>query len=75
MKQPSTAFLLTAGVAKLCGVTPSTVRFWERTGRIPALRTENGVRLFSREDVERLALEKAPAPTEQPSGEPRPVAS
>ena len=31
------------------------VRYLERTGRLRAVRTESGVRLFSRADVERLA--------------------
>jgi DNA-binding transcriptional MerR regulator len=61
MNQGSTSLLLTASVARICGVTPATVRFWERTGRLRAVRTENGVRLFSREDVELLARERGKA--------------
>jgi DNA-binding transcriptional MerR regulator len=52
------SFLLTASVARLCGVTPATVRFWERTGRLPAVRTEDGVRLFTREGVDRLMQDR-----------------
>jgi DNA-binding transcriptional MerR regulator len=34
------------------------VRYLERIGRLPAMRTTSGVRLFFREDVERLRLER-----------------
>lgn len=52
-------YLLTNGAARLLDVAPQTIRLWERTGKLPALRTESGVRLFSRCDVERLARERA----------------
>jgi DNA-binding transcriptional MerR regulator len=39
-------------------VSPETVRLWERSGHLRALRTEGGVRLFDRRDVERLARER-----------------
>ena len=45
-------FLTTNAVAKLMNVAPDTVRFYERTGRLAAIRTTSGVRLFRREDVE-----------------------
>jgi excisionase family DNA binding protein len=45
-------FLTTNAVAKIMNVAPDTVRFYERTGRLPALRTTSGVRLFRRDDVE-----------------------
>lgn len=48
--------LLTSDVARLLGVVPATVRLWERSGRLKAARTERGVRLFSRDEVERFAL-------------------
>lgn len=47
--------LLTSQVARRCGVSPDTVRFWERSGRLPASRTQNGVRLFDPATVERFA--------------------
>jgi excisionase family DNA binding protein len=40
---------------KLLGLTPAHVRRLEREGRLPAQRTPGGVRLFNRDDVERLA--------------------
>ena len=48
-------FLLTSEVARVLGVTPETVRHWERVGRLPAQKTSTGVRLFDRRDVERFA--------------------
>jgi DNA-binding transcriptional MerR regulator len=46
--------LLTSEVARELGVTPETVRTWERRGVLPAKRTVSGVRLFARGDVDRL---------------------
>ena len=50
--------LLTNEAARILGVTPETVRHWERVGRLAAVKTARGVRLFDRHDVERLALER-----------------
>jgi excisionase family DNA binding protein len=47
-------FLSAADAARLLGVVPATVRQMERDGRLPAQRTAGGMRLFRREDVERL---------------------
>lgn len=51
--------LTVADAARLLGVVPATVRQMERNGRLPALRTESGIRLFRRQDVERLVEERA----------------
>jgi excisionase family DNA binding protein len=50
--------LLTNEAAQLLKVSPETVRVWERTGVLPAVKTAKGVRLFARADVERLAAER-----------------
>ena len=50
--------LSVADAARLPGVVPATVRHMERSGRLPAERTAGGMRLFRREDVERLAAER-----------------
>ncbi len=39
-------------------VGPQRVRQLERTGRLPAIRTAGGWRLFRRDEVERLATER-----------------
>ncbi|MBA3274577.1 MAG: helix-turn-helix domain-containing protein [Chloroflexia bacterium] len=46
--------------ARILGVVPATVRAMAISGRLPpATMTESGIRLFRREDVERLAAERA----------------
>ncbi len=51
---------LTVGdVAKLLNVSSDVVRLWEREGKLPAVRTQGGVRLFTQKDVQRLAGERA----------------
>ncbi len=52
-------WLSSADAARVLGVVPATVRQMERSGRLPARRTVGGMRLFRREDVERLARERA----------------
>lgn len=47
-----------ADAGRVLGVGPQRVRNLERDGRLPALRTVGGVRLFRRADVERLARER-----------------
>ena len=56
--ESSAQYLLTNDAALLLGVSPQTIRNWERLGRLHAVRTARGVRLFSRLDVERLARER-----------------
>ena len=53
-----TTFLLTNDAAYILKVAPDTVRYLEKTGRLPALKTSGGVRLFDKKDVERLARER-----------------
>ena len=52
-------FLSVNGAAKILNIAAQTVRDWERKGRLRALRTETGTRIFSRSDVERLAAEQS----------------
>jgi excisionase family DNA binding protein len=54
-------FLLTSSVAKILGVTPDTVRVWERLGRLPAIKTSNGTRLFDRRTVDQFARKRQAA--------------
>lgn len=53
--------LLTSEVARLLDVSPETIRLWERLGRLPAIKTERGVRLFDRRDVFALRERRADA--------------
>ena len=57
--QASTDLLLTGEAARVLDVSADTIRLWERTGRLPAVKTARGVRLFDRRDIERLARERA----------------
>ena len=53
-----TEFVLVSEAARILSVTQQTVRLWERTGRLPAIRVSGGVRVFRRDEVERLAAER-----------------
>jgi excisionase family DNA binding protein len=50
-------YLQTYEVAKRVGYSSETIRLWERQGRIPAIKTSRGMRLFLEEDVARLEAE------------------
>lgn len=61
-RKPQPDDLMTTGEAgRLLGLSPDMVRWLEREGRLPAQRTTNGLRLFRRADVEKLAAERARA--------------
>src|SRR5438477_246201 len=66
MQQDPSAFLLTSEAARLAGVSSETIRSWARGGRLPALMTPTGVRLFAREDVDRLDRNGRPRKYEFP---------
>jgi excisionase family DNA binding protein len=51
--------ITTTTAAKILKTSEGTVRALERRGELPATRTATGMRVFVREDVERLALERA----------------
>ena len=51
--------LTPAGASRILGVVPATVRQMAISGRLPAIQTESGMRLFRRDDVERLAVDRA----------------
>jgi DNA-binding transcriptional MerR regulator len=50
--------ILSSEAARICGVSLATVHHWERTGRLSALKTARGVRLFDRAEVVRFAQER-----------------
>ncbi len=50
--------ILTNEAARILGVSPDTVRFLERTGRLPAVKIGRGVRLFDRAIVIRVARQR-----------------
>jgi excisionase family DNA binding protein len=56
-------FLTVNAAAKILDVSEATVRSYERRGKLPALRTSSGVRLFNKSDVEQFR--KAALPRKQ----------
>jgi hypothetical protein len=53
-------YLSAADAARVLGVTPATVRLMHRRGELPvAAKTEGGVHLFCRSDVDRVAAQRA----------------
>ena len=46
---------------RILGLTPEAVRALNNKGRLPALKTVTGRRLFRRTDVEQLAAQRAEA--------------
>lgn len=59
MQTAPVAPLLVSEAARVLNVSAETVRNLERAGRLPAVRTANGVRVFDRRQVEALARERA----------------
>ncbi len=53
-KKMGTELMTVTDVAKAGDVSSSTVNVWEKTGKLPAIRTEGGMRIFRREDVDRF---------------------
>lgn len=51
--------LLVSDVARVLDCSTDYVRLLERTGQLHAEKTEGGVRLFARADVERFARDRA----------------
>jgi excisionase family DNA binding protein len=50
--------LTVSEAARSVGVAASTIILWERNGKLPAQRTETGLRIFLRADVERLVAQR-----------------
>jgi excisionase family DNA binding protein len=51
--------LTPSDAARVLGLSPDSVRVLSDNGRLPAMRTVSGRRLFRRGDVDRLAAERA----------------
>ena len=62
MRVPRTTYLSAADAAHILGVTSATVRLMARRDALPlAARTEGGIHLFLRADVEALAKRREAA--------------
>jgi hypothetical protein len=65
---PADQLLTTSSASLIAHVVPDTFRLWRRLGKItPACITPTGIALYRRQDVERLAEERA-ARHEPPTG-------
>lgn len=51
--------LTTWGAALILKISPSTVRLWSENGRLACTRASDGTRLFARDEVERIASQRA----------------
>jgi excisionase family DNA binding protein len=51
--------LTPSDAARVLGLSADSVRVLSDSGRLPAMRTVSGRRLFRRVDVDRLALQRA----------------
>ena len=51
-------FVLTAEASRILHKSSETVRAWERRGILKAIKTSRGVRLFRRDEIERVAREQ-----------------
>jgi DNA-binding transcriptional MerR regulator len=59
MQDTKDAPLTTLDAAKLADVSPETIRAWERLGRLPAVRTSSGQRIFTKPNVLKAVAERA----------------
>lgn len=50
--------LFTSEAARILAVSGETVRLWERTGRLRAVKIGAGIRVFERSEIERLAADR-----------------
>ena len=63
-------FLATSEVARILGISSEMVRYLERVGKIKAHKTPGGMRIFEREEVERVASERSALKAGLESGRP-----
>lgn len=54
--------LFTSEAARILSVSGETVRLWERTGRLHARKIGAGIRVFERDEIERLAADRRAGP-------------
>jgi excisionase family DNA binding protein len=59
MNDDRIAVLTTGEVARLLGLSPDMVRVLDKTRKLPAVKTERGLRLWVRSDVEKFAGARA----------------
>jgi DNA-binding transcriptional MerR regulator len=50
--------ITSSDASRIANVTPNCIRLWADAGKLPMIRTGNGIRLFNRADVQALAAER-----------------
>ncbi len=61
MKTDEISIISVSDAARILEVCVPTIRNWVRAGKLNAMRTPSGQRLFLREEIERLARERGAA--------------
>jgi excisionase family DNA binding protein len=68
MEQDPKKFITVKEAAKMLGVTPLTLRNWDKSGKLQAGRHPfNNYRVYQREDIEKIVLEIATNKEKQPT--------
>ena len=57
----SEVLLMATDAARILGMSAENVRALEKSGKLPAMKTTSGRRIFKASDVERLAAEREQA--------------
>jgi len=66
-------FITIRQAADIIGVSPATLRNWDRSGKLKAVRNPvNRYRLYQREDIEAFLARIAPPESSLPEDRPRP---
>lgn len=63
MKNSEEQFMSSHDASRIAGVSPATVRLWANTGKLAAIRTSGGMRLFRRSEVEAVVQKRKESST------------
>ncbi len=58
-KNESPTFMVTSEVARFLGMSAEQIRSLERAGKLSAMRTAGGIRLFHRSNIEEFSRHRA----------------
>jgi excisionase family DNA binding protein len=73
MEQDTKKFITVKEAAKMLGVTPLTLRNWDKKGKLLAGRHPfNNYRVYAREDIDKILVEIATSKEKQPARTARP---
>ena len=63
MKNSEEQFMSSHDARRIAGVSPATVRLWANPGKLAAIRTSGGMRLFRRSEVEAVVQKRKESST------------